>query len=91
MRLRITLPTSTDVSLRKKLLEGVDKIEEEHIEEESWQAVCIHVPTSTNLYDPMTQIILVDPSLFKTLNELLQKNIPGSRLETLTTAATATN
>lgn len=72
MRLRITLPASTEESFRAKVLEGVDKVEEQNAGEQDWQAV-----------------ILVDPSLFKVLNDLVHKELKGEgRIETLTVTGT---
>jgi len=72
MRLRITLPASTEESIRAKVLEGVDKVEEQNTGEQDWQAV-----------------ILVDPSLFKVLNDLVHKELKGKgRIETLTFTGT---
>jgi ribosome maturation protein Sdo1 len=39
MRLRVTLPASTDETMRQKVLHGVDKVEEERITDSDWQAV----------------------------------------------------
>jgi len=75
MRVRITMPTKEGKRLREQILEGVEKVEEDEMGQEEWEA-----------------ILLIDPSQFKTINDLLQKECKGKgRIETMSFATNATS
>lgn len=87
MRLRITIPVTADESVRQSVIEGADKVEDEHVTEQDWQAVSL--TSSSCRQSNSLKVILVDPSLFKSLNELLSKEVKGkARIETLIFAPT---
>ena len=40
MRLRVTLPSSAEDALKREVLQGADKVEEQLCSEQEWQIVC---------------------------------------------------
>jgi ribosome maturation protein SDO1 len=73
MRIRVSMPNEDAKQLREKVLEGAEKVENDEVKQDEWNAV-----------------MLIDPSQFRVINELLQKECKGKgRIETLLFAATA--
>lgn len=92
MRVRVVLPSTDVEKVKPKVLEGADSVEKDEQGADEWEAVSRSLRQNANLaeYAASPQILLIDPSQFRVLNDLLQKECKGrGRLETLTFAATA--
>lgn len=92
MRVRVSLPIADVEKVKPKILEGADSVEKDEQGADEWEAVSRQAPAShsSTTASFCFQILLIDPSQFRILNDLLQKECKGrGRLETLTFAATA--
>ena len=93
MRIRVALPKADADKLRTKIVESAEKVETEESPADEWEAVS----PSQRRYEqlevyPLLQTMLIEPSQFRVINEILQKECKGrGRIETLTFAATATS
>jgi ribosome maturation protein SDO1 len=86
------MPNVDGKRLREKVLDGAEKVEEDEMGQNEWEVVCaklcLIVPSPT--LTTCIQVMLIDPSQFRVINELLQKECKGKgRIETMTFTATA--
>ena len=100
MRVRVSVPAADAERVKAKVLESAEAVEKDEQLGDEWETV--RVDNDNWLYAvgghawggadglPNSQVMLIDPGQFRSINELLQKECKGrGRLETLTFAATA--
>lgn len=105
MRIRVSIPSADEARLRGKILEGVEKVEREGPDGDEWSTVRVpdvsrcemnHADlfvfnTTPRHTHHCVQTLLIDPSHFRTITDLLNKECKGKgRIETIAFAATAT-
>ena len=93
MRIRVALPKADADKLRAKIVESAEKVETEESPADEWEAVSLDWRRYKQLEAYLLlQTMLIEPSQFRVINEILQKECKGrGRIETLTFAATATS
>lgn len=92
MRVRVIVPAADSQRLREDVVKSGEKIEHEETNEQEWEVVSKLVFNPHHLFTEPggQQTMLIDPSAFRSINELLQKECKNrGRIETLTFAATA--
>jgi ribosome maturation protein SDO1 len=91
MRVKVSVPIAQAVDeVKEKVLASAETVEEQIAGETDWETVSTIAGRQYSLLICPIQTLLIDPSQFKVLNELLHKEAGGKgRIETLVFANVA--
>lgn len=90
MRIRITISAADKDQLKERIFSSAENIESETQDDQSWTTVSPWFPLGHDIVSDFApfQVLLIDPSQFRILNSLLEKEVKGQgHIETLTFAA----